>query len=138
MEDQMQLPYLHLFLLPTPGQQSTCTNQPQSIDSRTPVMHPNHQIHYIRGGSLSCHRTPSSSSQRLSRFPSAKQAGALFLYFLFSSSKSSHLSRQTAALKTEKKNQHPFSPSSSILWFSIAARNSFQFLSGFIRPAPLF
>jgi hypothetical protein len=39
-----------------------------SIDSRTHVMHPNHPIHYIRRGSPWCHRTPSSSSQRLSRF----------------------------------------------------------------------
>jgi hypothetical protein len=53
-----------------------------SIDSRTPVMHTNHQIHYIMRGSPSCHHTPSSSSQRLSRFLSF-----LLLSLVFSCSK---------------------------------------------------
>jgi hypothetical protein len=122
-------------LLPTPGQHSNCMNQPQSIDSRTPVMHPNHPIHCIRRGSPSCHRTPSSSSQRLSRFLSAKQAGTLFLYFLFSSSKSS--CPQTATQNKGKlslifsKNSHslpmsffwPTAASNLLLLYSIPSEN---------------
>jgi hypothetical protein len=96
-------------------------------------MHSNHPIHYIRRGSPSYHRTPSSSSQRLSLFLSAKQAGTLFLYFLFSSSKSSH--PQTATQNKGKlslifsKNSHSLHIS---LFWPTAASNLLLLCSVFL------